>query len=261
MLEALKPDVKRFEELRAAGSLERIKAEIAKHERRLQDLSAQYAKESIRAEEKLRRFVERNNSVWVVNQDVPLMPERLGEVIKEKIKLAENAPLPDAVRKDYTERSIGWLARIAKGEFAGYDIRSSSEIPAVAYESMESATLSPAGVKGAIEITGRLGGKESQRHLLVFLYRSTRAFELRKLAGEELVRNLQANGNQLGRNDMAVLFDMYKDENLDKALRPVVNALVGLMQPDDRTTGGRLKGFDPKIGPPPAPPQGSGSEK
>jgi CheY-like chemotaxis protein len=257
VLEALKPDIKRFQDLRAAGSLDRIKAEVDKHERRLQDLSAQYARESIRAEEKLRRFVERNNSVWVVNQDVPLMPERLGEVIKEKVKLAENAPLPDAVRKEYTERSIQWLGRIAKGEFAGYDLRSNADLPQVAYESMESPTLSPAAVKSAIEIAGRLGGKESQRHLLVFLCRSTRAFELRRLAGDELVRNIQANGNQLSRNDMIALFDMYKDESLDKTLRPVVNALVGLMQPDDKTTGGRLKGFDPKI-PPPAPP-GSGS--
>src|SRR5207249_11695774 len=64
-----------------------------------------YARESVRVEDKLRRFVERNPNTWVVAADVPLAAEQLGPVVKQKLALLDSPPLADAVRKDYAERS------------------------------------------------------------------------------------------------------------------------------------------------------------
>jgi CheY-like chemotaxis protein len=249
----LSRDIERLKDEKAVGTLERVKADIARHEKRLKELDADYARESARSEDKLRRFLEKNANTWVVASDVPLLGDSLGGVIKEKIKQAD-APLPPKVREEYAERSMLWLGKIGRGELPGYDIRSSDAIPQLIYDSLASPALTEKAAPAALDIAGRLPNKESQHHLLAFINRPTRSLELRKQAGEELIRHIQQNGNHLARTEIVVIFDLYKDEKLAKELRPMVNTLVGLMQPDERTTGDRLKGFEPKIGPPPAPP-------
>jgi CheY-like chemotaxis protein len=257
----LRDALKKQEDLNVKASIERTRADLERQQKRLRDLTVQYVDESQRAEDRLRRLLDRYPSTWVVASDVPLDADQLRAAFKDRLDQPESQPLPDAVRKEYAERALLWLGRIARGEIAGYDIRSSDELPKAVYASLGDVSLSDAAVQSAIVIVGRLSSAESQRQLLGFLHHSKRPVELRRRAGEELTRSLQENGILLGKNDVGLLFDSFKDPNLDKALKPVVAGLVGLMQPDSRATGDRLKDFKPKIVPeaPPAPPPPAGS--
>src|SRR5262249_62206287 len=110
---------------------------------------------------------------------------------------APGAPrLTEAERKEYAEKALRWLARMARGETPGYDARPAGDS---VLNALHQPNLSKEAVLAAVEIAGRLPGPRPQTELANVVMETTRPIEVRKAAAQELVRHLQTHGLALTR--------------------------------------------------------------
>ena len=87
-----------------------------------------------------------------------LRPELLG-----RLDAAVNPPLTPSELKEYAELSVRFLARAARGELAGLDVTPAAE---VVFTALRAKQLSLDGQLAAIDVIGRVPGKDGQRELL-----------------------------------------------------------------------------------------------
>jgi hypothetical protein len=191
-------------------------------------------------EASLRRLTERYRNVWIV----PLDSEALKRELPARIADAMGRPLSEAERKAFSAEAVLWLARLARGEVAGYDLRPAERAILEAIRSDELGAL-------AIEAAGRLPGRTAQSELATAVLDSNRPAPLQAAAAAELSRHLQRYGLGLTNDQVKALEALYNTTE-DAKLKGNVAVVLGSMRPDARRTGERLQAFSPL---PPAPPQ------
>jgi CheY-like chemotaxis protein len=195
----------------------------------------------------LRRLAEHYDNVWlmpgVVARDPALLKPELAAAFENTAP-----PLSEAERKDYAERALRWLARIARGEVPGYDV-----VPAAdaLYKALHATGLSEQAVIAAIEATGRLPGTRPQNELARVVLDAKRPVGVRSAAAAELLRNIQEHAPALTAAQRQALETLAAARDTDAGLRERVELLIGATRPDARLTGERLKGFEPRPAPPP----------
>lgn len=197
----------------------------------------------------LRRLLEHYGRTWLLPESAARDPIFLRRALA--MQLADGGqPLTEAERKDYAERSLRWLGRIAKGEITGYDFRPAED---ALYKALRTPALSDAALTAAIEAVGRLPGAKPQQELAWVVTDSNRSAAVRVAAANELVRQMQQNTPALTPQQVQALDAVRSAKGTDARLREAVALVIGATRPDARLTGERLKGFEPRP-PAPAPP-------
>jgi CheY-like chemotaxis protein len=197
-------------------------------------------------EERLRslnRWAERYRNVWVVPELVYRGPEELKAELERDVKQAIGQKLSDEERKLYTRKAMDWLARLARGEVRGYDLRPTLGTLVGAVRKDE---LAP----GAMETLARLPGEVPQQRLAEVVLDEKRAPKLRADAAVQLNRHIQTFGPLLSRDQTRKLTEVFNTAE-DAGLRNNVARVVGTLSTSARQTGNRLFQFRPE---PPAPP-------
>ncbi len=159
-------------------------------------------------------------------------------------KNAQIVKLTPNERKVFAGASMDFLWRMAKGEYRGYDIS-----PAV--NVVTDQLINPEYAVPAIEILGRIPGKENQ-YRLAGIVSEPKNDKLRDPAAMELNRHIHANGLALDRKQIADLKTAHKEAPQESFLRSQLNVTMSLIdRPGLSRTGADLFNFRPD---PPAPP-------
>jgi CheY-like chemotaxis protein len=187
-------------------------------------------------EVRLRRLAERYPHVWTMSAPNPAQIRR---ELPARIREALGRPLSDDERKNQASQSILWLAKMAAGELPGYDVGPVEPAVRRLLRSDDEALASR-----AIEIMGRLRGPGPQRELAAAVLDANRPAAQRARAAEELVRNLQVQGQLLLPPQVAALQALAQSVG-EPELKATLPLVVGALRPDPRQTGETLKKFAP----------------
>src|SRR5262249_38211082 len=156
-------------------------------------------------EESLRRHLERYSNVSVVPAPLATDAKELAIALKAKLADPAVAPLSEAEAKEYTEKAIRYLSRMARGELSGYDIRPATD---VVLSAAQSNRLSTEGQVAAFEAASRLRSARPQSILAGAVLDSSRPPTLRVAAAELLTRHIQKYGALLTRGQIQSLEDI-----------------------------------------------------
>jgi CheY-like chemotaxis protein len=194
----------------------------------------------------LQRLTERYRNVSVV--PAANDAEFLKTALAERITQAMGKPLSEDERKAHTSEGLVALARLARGEVPGYDVRPAEDAVLRSVRNDELANV-------AIEIAGRLPGAAPQRDLATLLLDGARPAPLRSKAALELVRHIQQYGLALTPEQVRGLEALYETVE-DPKLKANVALAIGGTRPSARETGLRLQRYNPPLeaSAPPAPP-------
>lgn len=165
----------------------------------------------------------------------------LKDAFTTHIAQAMGQPLSEAERKVLALHAMEWLARLAHGDPAGYDLR-----PA------ESVILHQLGNKDlarfAVEAAAGVPTAGAQRALAGVALDPNRPGELRSLAAVELTRHLQQHGNMLAPAQVNNLLTQF-DGLTDPKVKANVALVLGSLRPNARATGERLQRYVPSFAP------------
>lgn len=206
--------------------------------------------ETARHEEALRRYTAPYPNITVIPATLALDGRALRPLLQARLEYSANPALSAKEMKDYAERSIENLARLARGEIAGYDVVPAG--PTVLEALRAPSKLTPKGQAFAIEIAARLRREEAQTVLANVLADGKRTTAVRIAAADALIRNLQQFSPLLTRDQVRVLAEMYFDPKLDELLKTKVALVLGSLQPSARRSGDLLLQYRPPV--PGAPP-------
>jgi len=209
--------------------------------------------EAARHEERLRRHLAGYPNVTVIPATLALDVKALKPLIQSRLDDPANPTLSAKEMKDYAERSIENLARLARGEVPGYDVEPAG--PTVLEALRAPSKLTPRGQGFAIEIAARIRREDAQIVLANVLADSKRTTAVRIAAANALVRNIQQFSPMLSRDLVRVIAEMYADPKLDETLRNSVAIVLGSLRPSARRSGDLLLQYQPPPPPPAAPPK------
>jgi CheY-like chemotaxis protein len=196
----------------------------------------------------LQRYVERFPNVTVIPAALALDDKAIKEQINARLAEPGSQPLSEAEQKEYAEKAVRALARMAKGELPGYDIRPAAD---ALFAVLHAGKLSPEGLTAAIEAIGRLTGPQVPTELLNVILDAKRPLPLRLAAATELLRHIQKHSPALTRAQVESLVHLHAQAETDATLRAKTALVLGSLRPDAKATGERLLQYQP---PPPGAP-------
>jgi hypothetical protein len=203
-------------------------------------------------EDALRRHLVRSPNVTVVSEVILEDPKAIRELVQLRIADPGQPALSAAEMKDYAERSMVLLAKLARGEPPGFDVRLAG--PAILDALRTPSRLRPEGQRAAAEAASRLSGSEAQRVLADVVLDTKRPLAVRVGAAEQLIRHIQSYSPLLSRAQVKDLAALNDNPALDPPLKAQVALVLGSLQPDARLTGQRLLQYRPPVPAAPAPP-------
>ncbi|MEZ6142048.1 MAG: hypothetical protein R3B84_15895 [Zavarzinella sp.] len=164
--------------------------------------------------------------------------EQINQVVDPK------APILSPEEKDMMAlKALSWLRKIAIGQVKGYDIKPAEGV-------LRRALLEETMVVAAIEAVERITSKEVQQDLLNVVISVARPEPVRMLAADATIRHIQANGVNVGKQQIQSIIDLAADEK--GPLLAKINSLKGILTPDAATTGNLLQQYQP-VAPKPVP--------
>jgi CheY-like chemotaxis protein len=194
-------------------------------------------------EEDLKKIARQYRAVQVVTEPVLALPDMFKAAIELSTKASQGAKLAPEERKEFNRAALDALWRMARGEYAGYDVRPAEPAILGALRTPDSALL-------ALEILGRLPGTEIQHRLAGIVLDPARD-KLRVPAAKELSRHVQKYGLLLGKKYGQDLKAIYEGAG-DATLKGELAVVMGLMRmPTAQQTGTQLFQFRPDVAPPP----------
>src|SRR5262249_55501741 len=191
-------------------------------------------------------------TVSVVSPGLLDDPKQLQVRLRGEEGKTQTKPLTEAEQKDYAERSIQYFARMARGEITGYDVKEHAE---AIYNALRGDKLSEKGQSAALDIVARLSAPRSQVELAAVVLDDKRPLPLRVKATDELVKHIQQNSLLLVADQQARLRKLSEDAGKVPEwadFKAKLAVLQGSLRPDTRTTGERLRDYEPPL---PAPPK------
>jgi CheY-like chemotaxis protein len=242
-------------EVKSAAVDKRLALVDPAREDRLRKRLREIAQESLGAppdrEDALKRVAERYRNVYVVPAALAGDADGLKKILPTLIVESVGPPLAEEELKEYADRSMLWLARMARGELPGFDVRPAAD---TALAALNAGKLSPEALSAAIDVAARLPGAKAQSELANVVLSPAKPVELRKKAAQELVRHVQQHGVALSAAQAKGVEEVVASKDTDPELRAAAVPIVGALRPDARSTGERLKDFQPPITPPAPPP-------
>jgi hypothetical protein len=172
-------------------------------------------------------------NVWAVPEAIE------GRDLKKQLTEALGPPISDAERKDSAAKAIEWLARIARGEAQGYDLRPAEGAILKALRSKELAVF-------AVEAAGRLPGRAAQRELADLVLEKQQPAALRSAAASALARNIEQFGLVLAAPQVKNLVASF-EETTEPRLKENLALIIGSMQKGSGESGARLERYAPSL--------------
>jgi hypothetical protein len=188
-----------------------------------------------RAAGRLRRLTE--NMRHVVLLTAPVTPELIKASYVRDTGPAE-APLTPAQRKQNAARAIE-LFRVLASTQPGVDLQPASRAIRMAMNEPELA-------KTAIEVVGRLPGRDAQIDLATVVLDPNRPADLRALAADQLIAHFQRFNMVLPANQIAALLKLNTTVT-DPGLRAQVSRVVGTLSDSSATSGQRMRRYVPPV--------------
>ncbi len=201
-------------------------------------------------EDAVRRFVGRYSNVTVLPFALALDPKELEIAFRAKVADPSASPLSEAEAKEYAEKAIRHLARMARGELPGYDMRPADK---AILGAVRAGRLTQDGQIAALDAAGRLPGREAQTDLLGVVVDGRRPGLVRFIAADLLTRHIQRHSLLLGATQLQALQTAYAQAAADPPLKARIAVVLGTLRPDARLTGQRLRDFRPAAAQPPPP--------
>jgi hypothetical protein len=201
-------------------------------------------------EDAVRRYTARWPSITVIPTPVALNAKALQPLLASRLTDPASPALTAAELKDYSERSIKSLARLARGEVAGYDVSPAG--PTVIAALRTPTKLTPEGQISAIEVVSRLKSVDAQSVLANVVADAKRPVAVRVAAANALVRHIQQFSPLLNREQVRAIAEVYTQPNLEPNIKSSLAPVLGSLQPSARTSGDLLLRYQPPI--PAAPP-------
>ncbi len=248
LVERFRQETRRLEDSKLRDRAQDLRS----HEEDLKRLRQTYANENERLREAYERFTEGRPNVWIAADSQVRDADRLKAEVQERLKETKVPPLTEAERKAYAAEAILWLARLGRGEIAGYDIQPAENAIVQALRSDELAAP-------AAEAAARLANPRAQRELAMVLLDNKRPAPLRAKAAEELVVSLQLRGSSLLSPHLDGLKSLYETTS-EAQLKPLVAQVFGSLRPSAAETGQRLQRYVPPLRTAPPPEEGKPKE-
>ncbi len=195
-------------------------------------------------EEKVRRWVEQYRNVTVWPTGFALLPADLKDVLDRRIADPNAPALAEEEVREYAEKSVFQLARLAVGEPAGYDVRPAADVVATV---LRSGKLSQPGQLAAVDFLGLMAGPRAQAELANAVADARNPLLTRQSATAVLIRHFQKHSPTLSREMIGNLEALQNRPDTDPKLRASLVLLVGALRPDRRTAGERLLQFRPNL--------------
>ncbi len=164
----------------------------------------------------------------------------------------QSKPLTAAERAEYARRAAAWVARIARGEIRGIELRS---IEMAILSVLDDETLGP----DAIAAASLMPGEKPQVELARLISNESAPMPLRLEAARQLSQSLRLFGVLLPTSQVATLRKLV-DQSEEPTFHQALASVVGSMKPRKTDTGQRLgrlptPAFDPAASPAEAPEQ------
>jgi hypothetical protein len=154
-------------------------------------------------------------------------------------KKAQITKLTAAERELFADASMYFLWAMARGEIAGYDVKPALDV-------VKRQLQSPKNLLAALEIMGRLPGKEIQMQLAGIVSDPEIDLKMRVPAAIELNRHMQKNGVQIDKLMIGHLQTAAKQAEAGSVLRNELNVTVSMIaRPTSTKTGSDLFKFRP----------------
>ncbi len=218
------------------------KAEV---DRRIAYLSERYDQEAAKREDGLHKALDQQKHVFVVSSAVLTDPRLLAVQLDEKVRETGMAPLSKAERKEYAEKALVWLAKMALGELKGYEVKGAEE---AVINMLSAPGLSDASTLNVIRILGQIPGGNAQRQLTNVFLDAKRPVPIRVAAADELLKHMQEYGKPGGEAER-ILRDTVsiaaKEPGTPAELRDRMTRMIGALRPGQKATGQRLRDFGP----------------
>ncbi len=205
--------------------------------------------EAARNAEKLGRSLARYPNITVVPAAFALDAKVLKPFLQARLEDPAHPALSAKEMKDYAERSIEYLARLARGEIPGFDVGLAGSTVLEALRTP--SKLTPKGQGFAIEVAARLRQEEAQIVLAQVLTDGKRTTAVRIAAANALISNIQQFSPRLSREQVRVLVEMYADPKLEEVLKNHVALVLGSLRPSIRQSSDLLLQYQPTPATPP----------
>ena len=204
------------------------------------DLEAQVREAS------LSRFVSRYARVRVVSTSAFSSPATL---TSELAAVADPVPMLSPEEQTVAaETAMKLLRGMAYGTPPGYDVQ---PLSGVILDTLRMGRLSPEGQQNAIDIVQKLPGSRPQQELAVVILDARRPGVVRTAAARGLLAHRQRFGVQLMRPAIDSLRAQANQPGVDAALKETLNLFTGSVGAEPRSTGDRLRDYNPLPGGPP----------
>lgn len=220
----------------------RYRQDTARREENVARLNQRYGEESAAIEENLRRVTQRQANITVISASQIWNEKNLGQELRARLSDPASKPLAGIEAKDNAAKALEWLARLARREVPGYDLRPATDAILKALHSQDLAAL-------AVDAAGRLPGTAPQRELANVVLDPARPEGLRSAAAIELCRHIQQYGLVLPKEQIRGIETLYGTLR-EPRLKENVALVLGSMHPDARQTGERLRSFTPAFSSP-----------
>jgi hypothetical protein len=194
-------------------------------------------------EQAVRRYTSTQPNLTVIPVASVLNVKAMHPLITSRLIDPASPALTAAELKDFSERSIKSLARLARGEVAGYNVVLAG--PTVLAALRVPSKLTPEGQISAMDVASRLQNTEAQTVLANVLTDAKRPMAVRVAAANALVRHIQQFSPLLTRDQVRVLAELYAQPNLDAPLKGSLAPVLGSLLPSARGSGERLLQYQP----------------
>lgn len=188
-----------------------------------------------RAASRIRRLTENMRHVALLT--APVSPEIVKASYIQETGPAE-APLTPAQRKQNAARAIE-LFRVLAYTHPKVDLQPASR-------AIRMALNEPALAKTAVEVVGRLPGRDAQIDLATVVLDPNRPADLRVLAADQLIAHIQRFKMVLPANQIAALLKLNATVQ-DAALRAQVSRVVGVLSDNSAASGHRMQRYVPPV--------------
>jgi CheY-like chemotaxis protein len=209
-------------------------------DRGLEAAARRYNLESDIREAALTRFVSRYHGVSVVPTSALLSATTLGNILKVA---GEKAPAFTAAEQaEIAETAIRILRDMAFGRPPGFDVQ---PLTGVLLDTLRTGRVKPASQERLIEIATRLPGSRPQQELANVTLASARPLAVRLAAAKGLLAHRQRYGPQLPATLVQSLRAEAGKAGTDPLLKERLDLLTGAFGSEPRSTGERLRDYDP----------------
>ncbi len=160
----------------------------------------------------VQKQVGKDPNVIIITEDKFEAGDDLKNLVETHIKKVQVVKLTEAERKEFAKFSMDTLWRMGRGEIEGYNVLPALDIIVKQLDSKDYALE-------AIEIIGRLPGKDMQYRLADIVGDPGRDLKMRMPAVLELNRHIRQNGLMIDRKQQADLKQAHQDAAEDSPLR------------------------------------------